>query len=135
MKRFFLFFAMLFMAFSATAQVVEIVLETSFSAVTTFFIPAVLASLLLLWADTAKHIKAGTYDAGVAMRTKIIPFLITQALAVAIYFLLAYLPFTKPFIEELAGLEIAELTAAAFVGTASTIVDALYKVYNQPKVA
>lgn len=128
----------MFIGFSAIAQTAEVVLETEFSAVTSFLLPAILSSLLALWMDTVKHIKAGTYDPMIALKTKIIPFVVTIALSVGIYYLLAYLPATQPFIETLAGHELAEVTAGSITGMASVIVDALYKTYfktQEPAVA
>jgi hypothetical protein len=105
----------------------EVVLETSFNAIKTFFIPSVLASILVLFADASKHLRGGTWDTEVFFTTKLKPFLITMVLAVAIYFLLAYLPISKAFIEILANSSFAEISAAGIIGMATAILDGLTK--------
>lgn len=102
-------------------------LAPEFNALLSFFLPAVTGLALALWADASKHLRAGTWDTGIFLKTKLKPFIITVLLSVALYYALIYVPFLKPFIEVLAGQELVEVTAAGFFGLAGAIIDGLTK--------
>jgi len=127
MKKSILLLVTFFTVVSVFAQEAVVELDPSFSAIKSFFLPSIAMSALVLWSDTVKHLKAGTWEFGIFLSTKMIPFAITNAIAIAIYLLLSYLPFTKGFIEILAGSSLAEVTAASLVGAATAIVDGLMK--------
>src|SRR5690606_7016333 len=113
MKHFLLLFV-LFLTVSGFAQEVAEIpeLEPSLNAVWNFFGPAIGALLLVLFADASKHIKSGTWDTGIFIKTKAKPFIISVVLVVAVYYSLIYVPFLKPFLEVLAESELTEVTAA-----------------------
>lgn len=125
MKKLLLLFVLLF-SVGAYAQA-DVELATSFSAIKSFFAPALLASVLVLWTDASKHLRAGTWETEIFLRTKMKPFLVTHVLAVAIYLLLAYLPISKSFIEILGNSQFAEITAAGIIGMATSILNGLLK--------
>lgn len=102
-------------------------LDPSFSAIKSFFLPSLGASALLLWTDTWKHIRTGDWEFGVFLKTKFFPFALTQVIAVAIYLLLSYMPWSQPYIEVITGSDLASYTAAVFVGAASRVVDDFLK--------
>lgn len=126
MRNYLLLF-MLFFTVSIFAQEVVETVDTSFDAVKSLFLPAIFASLLVLFAEAKKYFFTDEWDFKVFLSTNIIPFLLTNGIAVVLYFLIAYLPFSKPFIEILAGSAITELTAGALIGTATAIVKGLLK--------
>lgn len=124
----FLTFMLLFIVSVAFAQEIpDAETAASFSAVKSFFLPAIISGALVLWADASKHIRGGTWDTGVFFKTKIKPFLLTTVLGIVLYFVLIYVPMTKPFIEALADSDLAEFTSAGLFGLATSIVDGLLK--------
>ena len=132
LKHFIVLFIMLFTLGAVAQETVEatVGLEPSFNAVKEFFLPAVLAALSVLWMDTMKHIKGGNYDIGIAVKTKFIPLILTIGISVGAYYLIAYLPFTKGFIEIAVEADLSEVTAIGLMTPISILIDNLYKTYT-----
>lgn len=102
-------------------------LDTSFSAVKSFFLPSLITALLVLFADAKKWMFSGEWSWTIFWNSKFKPFIFSMVGGIVLYFVLAFLPFTKPFIEVLGGSEFAELTAASFIGMATAIINGILK--------
>lgn len=129
MKQIILFLTLLFSVTAFAQENLEgaDILDPSFNALTTFFLPALLGALATLFTDSVKHIKDGTWDAGIFAKTKILPLALSLVIGIAIYYMMSYAPYLKPYLEVLAGAEMAEITAFAMLGTAAAIIDGLLK--------
>jgi len=103
------------------------VLEASFSAVKSIFLPAIVGMLLVLFADAKKHFRTPEWSYKIFFKTKIKPFLITSIGGIVLYLIIALFPFTLPFIEVLADSPLTEVSAFGFFGLASGVVDGFTK--------
>lgn len=122
-----IFFTLCAFFFSAFAMAQGTDLDPSFSAIKAFFLPSLGVSALALWSDTWKHIRMGDWELSVFLNTKLIPFAITHIIAVALYLILSYLPWSKPFIEAMGESTLGSITAGSLVGLASRFVDDFLK--------
>lgn len=104
-------------------------LEASFSigALVQFFLPAILGSLAVFFADAKKWMSSGEWDWGVFWSTKISPFLLSLGVAVVIYFGITFLPWTQDIFEALSGVNLLEFTAFSLMGMASAILNGILK--------
>lgn len=112
--------------FAMQAEAPE-VLEVSFSAIKSIFLPAIVGMLLVLFADARKHFNTPEWSWKTFFYTKIKPFLMTTVGGVILYLIIAYVPFTKPFIEILADSTLTEVTALGFFGLAAGVIDGFTK--------
>lgn len=114
---------------TAVAQEIETgdELGTSFLDLKEFFLPTIIASALVLLADAKKWMFSGQWSFKVFLMTKIKPFLLSLIVTIAIYYLIALLPWTKQFIEVLGGYELTTISAATLSGMATAIIDGFLK--------
>lgn len=112
--------------FAQDAEVPVEELELTLPAILNFFLPAILGSISMLFADAKKWF-GSEWDWNVFWQTKIKPFLISIGIAVGIYVLLSVAPFLKPAIEALSGVGLVEASAYVFMLAATGLVDNFLK--------
>lgn len=128
MKKILTILLMVFCFTFAAAQVTEPeVIDKSFSVFWSIFFPGILSAGLVLFADAKKHFTSPDWSWQVFLLTKIRPFLVTVIGGGLLYFILAYVPLTKPFIEILTGSALTEITVASLFGAAAAIYDGFSK--------
>lgn len=126
MKQLFFLTALSFCTMTVFAQEVP-ELEPTFSAIKSFFLPALGGSVVALLTDAKKYWFTGKWSWSVFFNTKLTPFLLVNVGAILAYLLIAWMPWSKNILEVLAGSELAELTAFGLIGLAQAAVDGLWK--------
>ncbi len=126
-----LFFTVLFCSMSVTAFAQTVSFDPTFNALYSFLLPAIGASAFGLWTDSVKHYKNGTWEWKIFWTSKLMPFLLTVVVAVAVYFMIVYAGFLLPALEALAGAQLLEMTAIGIFGFASRIVEDI--IFKKPK--
>ena len=130
MKKFFLLLllcAVSIPAFCQTDAVVAAAPLTFFETIKAVFLPAIIAQLLVLFADAKKYYGSPDWSWGSFFSSKIRPFLYTTLGGMSLFILFTYLPATKQFIEAWTGSPIVELTSAALFGTAAALINGFSK--------
>jgi hypothetical protein len=125
MKKLILFFVMLFIAVPMFAQG-GATLDISLGGVIKFLGSGILGSAAVLFADASKHFKAG-WDWQIFMDTKIRPFLLTNGICIALYFIFGLVPFAQVLVEAWIGEDIGVITAVSLFGAATAIVNGIMK--------
>jgi hypothetical protein len=115
------------LTFAQNPEEVVAVNDTFLSTLLSVFVPAILASALVLFADAKKWFMTKEWSWSYFFASKLRPFLYTTIGGVILYVLLTLIPATKPFIEILAGSPLTELTAGALFAAATAIVDGFTK--------
>lgn len=130
MKKLFLFLFALFIALPVMAYnvVTEDTVDVNFvSVLTNVFLPAIMGQVLVLFADAWKYFNTPEWSWSTFGKTKALPFLLTTVIGVALYFILAFVPAVKPFIEVMTDSSIGSLTSATLFGAAAAILDGFTK--------
>ena len=133
MKKFFLLIVLL-VSFSCFCQPTMLSEAkepvTLMSTILSIFLPAIVAQIMVLFADAKKWYGSDSWSWSIFIYSKIVPFLLTTVGGVLLYILLTYLPIAKPFIEIFTGSPIVELTSASLFGVAVAIIDGFMKKAN-----
>lgn len=96
-------------------------LNPSFLSAIQFLLPAILAALSVLGAEAYKYVNTPLWDTDVFIKSNLLPFGLTVALSLAVYFILVYLPVLKPVLEDVTGQQII-ITSAGIFGFAQACI-------------
>lgn len=132
MKKLLVFLMLIVTSFAFCQTTVEPNETTSlFSEMLSFFLPAVIAQALVLFADAKKWFMTNEWSWQYFFASKARPFLYTTIGGMVLYVVLYYLPMSKQFIEVLMGSQLGTITAASLFAAAAAIVDGFTK--NKPE--
>ncbi len=122
-----IFIALFAVSFGFSQETAEIELDTSFSAVKSLFLPAILSGIGLLFVQAKKHWKSPDWDWNLFLKSNALPFGLTVVLSIAMYFILAFVPMLKPVLETITESDFTEVTASALFAAAQTAIKGLLK--------
>lgn len=103
-------------------------LDPSFTSALQFFLPAIGAALSMIAVEARKYMFTPLWDTEVFLKSNAIPLGINIAAAIVVYFMLIYVPFLTPILENLAGATLV-VTSAGIFGFSQGLI----KGFLQPK--